>query len=588
MFNLSDIPGLGEKRISNLNEKKINSVNDLIFFYPINYLLLTPQFHKQNIFKIKVKLTTYIYSKKTGNQYLTFFSVEYQGKKYKCNSFNIRYVTNKFKKNDNVWLMGKYNSQHNIINVSGISYSEFPTIQPVYKRIPNISQKAVQRYINNAISMSKPKNLKYLNIIHNPKNIDELSDALFKLKVDEYRKYRDEIEQLKYLYNEQQNNFEFNKFEKITSILSEKKTKLTESQNNAFLKLLANFNSSKSRRILLKGDVGSGKSYIILAACLANTVNKQQSLIVLPTKILAKQMYDLMSQFSSSVQLITSSSKSFNNVDITISTIAIESCKYSFNNLSLLIFDEQQRFGVDLKENIIKKGDCLNVLEVTATPIPRTLTQSFYNLNHIIHIDFKRDNIKSSLILENNVQSIMEKIDSNKQLLIICPVIEPMGDRHSIIEIYEMLKSKNAKYINGSLAQQTIERRLSEFNDGMFNILISTSIIEVGINLNNLTQVLVLSSEHFGLSQLHQFRGRVGRLGQISNCYFQYGGNDSHVIEKLTYLTSNNDGDKISIYDMNNRGPGDVLGQNQSGDKNFKIFNPDVDFDVIDYVLKCY
>ena len=377
---------------------------------------------------------------------------------------------------------------------------------------------------------------------------------------------------------------------------------LTNDQTKTLKEINADLCSSTKMFRLLQGDVGSGKTIVSLLSAI-NTINSGfQVAVMAPTEILARQHFNLAKKIfpkDLNISLITGKSDykekkdilnklSKHKIDIIFSTHAIFQKKVIFKKLGLIIIDEQHKFGVNQRKKLSDKGgdDC-DVLLMTATPIPRTLTMTMYGDMDISIIREKPKNrkpIKTYSKIENKIDDVIKfiknEIKSGNQIFWVCPLIEESKklDHSSAIKKFEYLKEifpNEVSLLHGKTEIEEKEKILNKFLNNEFKILVSTTIIEVGIDFPNANTIIIENANKFGLSQLHQLRGRVGRGTKESTCILMFKSNLSENAKKrINILKNSNDGFKISEEDMKLRGFGDILGFKQSGIKNFKLADP--------------
>ena len=386
------------------------------------------------------------------------------------------------------------------------------------------------------------------------------------------------------------------------SIIDKLEFTLTQDQKKALQEINKDLNSTNKMFRLLQGDVGSGKTIVSLIAALNTIDSGFQVAFMAPTEILARQHYNLAKKiFSETIKIEIISGKSEykekkeilknlenNKIDIIFGTHAIFQKKVSFNKLGLIIIDEQHKFGVNQRKKLSDKGgvDC-DVLLMTATPIPRTLTMTIYGDMDISIIKEKPKNrkpIKTYSKLESKIDDILKfiskEINNGNQIFWVCPLIEESKklDHSSAIKKFEFLKKNYPEQVgllHGKTDIDEKEKILNDFLKNKFQILVSTTIIEVGIDFPNANVIIIENANKFGLSQLHQLRGRVGRGNKDSTCILMFKNNLSENAKKrINILKKTNDGFIISEEDMKIRGFGDVLGFKQSGIKNFKLADP--------------
>ena len=354
---------------------------------------------------------------------------------------------------------------------------------------------------------------------------------------------------------------------------------------------------------VLQGDVGSGKTIIALIASYLNCKSGYQSAIMVPTEILANQHFKnflkILYNTNINIEVLTGKTKlkdqkiireklKNNKIDILIGTHSLFQDKIEFYNLGLIVIDEQHKFGVKQRVNLSLKGtDNTDVVLMTATPIPRTLILTNYgdmNISTIKKKPFSNKNIttliKPSLKIDEVIKFINERLDKNDQVYWVCPLIDESEKLKltAAIKRYESLKKKisyNIGLIHGSLKKDEKEKIMQDFINGDIKCIISTTVIEVGIDNPNANTIVIENAERFGLAQLHQLRGRVGRSGNQANCILLYSSTISETGKKrLKIMKDSNDGFYISEEDLKLRGYGDIIGYQQSGEKNFMIADP--------------
>jgi len=380
---------------------------------------------------------------------------------------------------------------------------------------------------------------------------------------------------------------------------------LTEDQNNALNKIIENLSASTRMNRLLLGDVGSGKTVVSYGAVYGNFLSEYQSAFMAPTEILAKQHFETAKEFlgkyNIKIELITSSTKAkeknqiYENLkngttNLIIGTHALLNSNIEFENLGLVITDEQHRFGVRQRENLKNKGNTPDILYLSATPIPRTYALTIYGDMDISQIQSRQEGrlpIKTELIKNKNIQKVLlhmlEEIKKGHQIYVISPLIE---GEETELKTTEELKENIEKAFNNKIKTNIIhgklksvekEKIMNDFKNKAFPILISTTVIEVGIDIKNTTMIVIFNAERFGLSTLHQLRGRVGRNNLQSYCYLI--SDSTH--ERLKTLETEHDGFKIAEVDFKLRGHGDIFGTLQSGDMIFKYADLKEDYELL-------
>tara|TARA_Y100000766_G_scaffold181054_1_gene155419 strand:- start:2757 stop:3974 length:1218 start_codon:yes stop_codon:yes gene_type:complete len=353
---------------------------------------------------------------------------------------------------------------------------------------------------------------------------------------------------------------------------------------------------------LLQGDVGSGKTIIAIASLLIVVEKDLQGAFMVPTEVLAEQHYKNLIKFLNpllvSVELLTGNTpqkkrkeilSNLNNglVDILVGTHALFEDKVIFNSLGMVVIDEQHRFGVTQRNRLLNKGNNPNLLSMTATPIPRTLALSLYgdlDISQITELPPGRIPIKTEIIFENNLEDLFKlvenEINNGKQAYVILPLIDDSEKMNlsSAKKVYKYLSEEvffnnNVGLLHGKLNSEDKNNIINSFLKNEINILVSTTVIEVGIDVPNASIMIIYNSERFGLSQLHQLRGRVGRGSHKSFCYLVTSNKNGSENKRLSVLKKSNDGFYIAEKDLELRGPGQLLGYKQSGLPDFVLDN---------------
>ena len=627
--DISALKGVGAKTAKLLKKKNINNIFDLLWRLPKSYtdrsflskvnelrighnqtLSIVPQ--KYLFPRVRKLPNRVICSDETGEMDCIFFN-SYEG-----------YIRKILPLGKEITISGKisyFNNKYQLTNPKYISENSSLIKQKhnKYSLTEGVSEKLYNKIINQIIDKlpvlkewhSKEILKKFDNIswnesikqLHKPENIGSYEKKYYqRLAYDEIfstflvnSEIRKKIKKIK----KKNKLIDLKKQNKIISKLD---FRLTSDQNKTLDEINKDLNSSTKMFRLLQGDVGSGKTIVSLLSAF-NTVNSgYQVAIMTPTEILARQHFNLAKKiFTKDISLELLSGKSENNekkkilynlknqkVDIVFGTHAIFQKKVIFNKLGLIVIDEQHKFGVNQRKKLSDKGgnDC-DVLLMTATPIPRTLTMTIYgdmDLSIIKEKPKSRKPIKTYSKLENKkddvIKFIKKEILVGNQIFWVCPLIEESKklDHSSAVKKYEYLKKlfpNQVSILHGKTDMEDKERVLKDFLENKFKILVSTTIIEVGIDFPNANVIVIENANKFGLSQLHQLRGRVGRGNKDSTCILMFKSNLSQNAKKrINILKGTNDGFIVSEEDMKIRGFGDILGFKQSGIKNFKLADP--------------
>lgn len=628
---LEDLKGIGPKTISNLNDINIYTVNDLLTNYPFKYNVYKPEVLNIQDLNETVVLTGEVYSSPKvfyikGNLNRLSFKFNTSNKLINVTIFNRAFLKQHLNINSTITVIGKYNLKTNTLTANDIKLIPILklTIEPVYHLSQKIKKSAYKKILSTILSSDFkcdsyiPSYIeeKYKFItkrdailnIHNPKNLDMLKASRLYLIYEELFCFM-----IKIIYLKNKNNDSVNRivktydYEKLNNIISKLPFKLTDQQVNALEDIKNDFNLPTRMNRLIMGDVGSGKTIVAFLALYVNYLAGFQGVLMAPTEVLAKQHYqNMLSLFGNlmRVDIITGSVKKvdkikiFNkikngDIDILIGTHALLNEDIAYKNLGLVITDEQHRFGVNQRRILQEKGNDVDVLYLSATPIPRTLALTIYGDMSISQIKSKpadRKEIYTKLVKNKDIKTVLEamvnEIKLGHQIYVVAPLID---DEESSLDSVITLENKlnvafNKKIpmglLHGQMKNSQKDEIMNNFTNGKIKILISTTVIEVGVDVANATMMVVFNAERFGLATLHQLRGRVGRNNLQSYCYLI---SDSDT-ERLKVLEESNDGFYISEQDFKLRGSGDVFGVKQSGEQTFKIANLNRDYKIL---VKC-
>ena len=629
LSDLSTLKGVGSKTMNLLKKKRINNIFDLLWKLPKSYtdrslsskikdlrigenqtVTVTP---KKYLFpRIRNLPNRVLCSDETGELDCVFFN-SYEGyiKKIlplgkqitisgKINSFRNKYqLTNpKYISEDSTIIKKKYNTYSLTEGISEKVYNKI--ISQIIYKLPILEEWHSKNILDKFDNISWNDSIKEL---HKPENIGKYKKKFYqRLAYDEiFSTFLVNSEIRKKIKKIKKKNKVID-LEKQKRLIDNLEFSLTKDQLKVLKEINKDLCSSTKMFRLLQGDVGSGKTIISLLAAL-NTINSGfQVALMAPTEILARQHFNLAKKIfpkNLSVQLISGKSNSndkkdiinkllTHKIDIIFGTHAIFQKKVNFKKLGLIIIDEQHKFGVNQRKKLSDKGgpNC-DVLLMTATPIPRTLTMTVYgdmDLSIIKEKPKTRKPVKTYSKLENKIDDIIKfikkEINLDNQVFWVCPLIDESKklDHSSAVKKFEYLKKifpNQVCLLHGKTNLDEKEIILNNFLEKKFMILVSTTIIEVGIDFPNANVIIIENANKFGLSQLHQLRGRVGRGNKDSTCILMFKSNLSENAKKrLNILKQSNDGFVISEQDMKIRGFGDILGFKQSGIKNFKLADP--------------
>ena len=628
LSNINSLNGIGTKTANLLKKKNINTIFDLLWNLPRDFIDRS-NIRKVNELEIGKVQTLKVLIKKYNFPRLRNLpnrvTCEDNTGKIDCVFFNSYegYIRKILPLNKEVTISGKinnYNKKYQIINPTHIS-SDMNSIKKIhskYSLTDGLNEKKYQQIINHVLNnlpdlkewlsdniINNFNNISWKDSIiqlHDPRNYNKKGNFLNRLIFDEIlsnflisSSIRRKIKKIKKV----KKNFD----EKpINSIMKKIDFQLTKDQLNSISEINNDLRSDRKMFRLLQGDVGSGKTIVSLIASLNVIQSKFQVAFMAPTEILAKQHFNLAKKILNNdikIQLLTGKTEyserkiilknlSNGSINLLIGTHSLFQDKVIYKKLGLIIIDEQHKFGVKQRKKLSDKaGKNCDVLVMSATPIPRTMIMTIYGDMDTSIIKSKpknRKDVKTYSKNEKNIKDIIKFVDTQinhgNQVFWVCPLIEESKkvDQQSSIKRYEILKKifKNkVGLLHGELDKVEKENILSSFLNKKIDIIVSTTVIEVGIDFPNANVIIIENANKFGLSQLHQLRGRVGRGSKESFCILMFKTNlSTNAKKRINILKSSNDGFKISEEDMKLRGYGDLLGFKQSGMKNFRLADP--------------
>lgn len=606
-------------------KKGINTIEDLLFDFPIKYDYFKVQPLRNAKLDESIILEGTIVSKVAIN-YLksklstVVFQLEVEGTKIRCTIFNRIYLKGKLNYGSVIRVQGKfYQSMNqftvsNLVLVDELSRDVIPTYRikeianekyfeillTAFRKYKNqIGETLPQAYLEKHQLLSLPETVR---ILHFSDQLEEIDQAKKRMQYEELLQYQVSMKYLHYMRQKETNCPAICYQEEVLTQLRQKLSyELTPDQDKAIAAILKDLSAPYAMNRLLQGEVGSGKTIVAVMALLATVSGGFQAALMCPTEILSKQHFatlqDLLQDFSQiQIGLLTGSTSqkerkeilqklASNEIQIMVGTHALFQKDVEYFNLGTVIADEEHRFGVRQRVLIKNKGLDVNYLKMSATPIPRTLAISAYgdtDISIIKTMPKNRKAVVTKYVDKEHKKDVMahmkQELAIGHQIYVVTPLIEESEvlDTANATEIYENMKRyfegvATVGLIHGKLKPIEKEEIMQQFLEREIQILVATSVIEVGVNVPNATTILILGAERFGVAALHQLRGRVMRSDSIPYCFFVTTDHPTESsVERLKMVEQTTDGFALAEYDLKHRGPGEFFGEKQSGSMNFK------------------
>ena len=615
---------LTSKRVQILHELGLYTTDDLLMYYPYRYEVITTSAFSDWKIKDKVwfegEVVQLPRSWRKGRLVTTTFQVRFQEQILTVTIFN-RPWAKSLNLNQILTIQGVYQGN---CKVTAMSYDtkslvEHAPITPIYSIKDGIRQKTLQTIIHSVLNQLHdeiiddipeefrqayrllPLKLAY-RCIHIPSSMNEVQAAVRTLKYAEFLRFFTAIQLMR--------STEGIRITKKPKIFSSKKIQqaiqslsfeMTADQRDTLEKILYDMGSTHAMYRLVQGDVGCGKTVVATLALYAAFLSGYQAAMLAPTEILARQHYqsvnEVLAPFGVKTEVLysaLSSSKkneilkdvASGKIDILIGTHSMIQDTVTFHKLGLTIADEQQRFGVAQRKALKQKGEQVDFLLMSATPIPRTLAASLFgdmDVSTIETMPAGRITPITTLIKENSFRTVLEDVKrlliSGRQLYVICAAVDENEEYHArnVYDTMESIQKLFPQYkvacLHGRMSTDEKQAIMQAFHDNDIQILVSTTVIEVGVNVVNATGMIIYDADRFGLSQLHQLRGRIQRGSEQGYCWLLTASQDERVLQRLEVLVKSNNGFEISYEDLRLRGPGDILGTRQSGVPDFILGN---------------
>lgn len=628
---ISAIKGIGEKTEKLFAKLGVFTVGDLIRYYPRGYDIYEEPVLISELEEGKIQtITGAIYGKVqvSPNRRMQVTSVQVKdiSGSIKAIWFRMPFLRNTLSSGGVITLRGQVVKRKNglVMEHPEIFYpadkyqEKLNTMQPIYPLTSGLSNNTVMKAVRQAVeeldltkeTLPKEIRLKYhlaeynyaIRGIHFPEDKEVFFHARERLVFEEFLEFIVSLRRLKESNDRNVNQYVINPRKEVNDFIKELPYELTNAQKKVWQEIEKDMNGEYAMSRLIQGDVGSGKTIVAVLALISVGLNGYQGAMMAPTEVLAKQHFESITelfeqyQIPLKVELLTGSMTAKEKreaykriqegeVQVIVGTHALIQAKVNYQNLALVITDEQHRFGVRQREIFAEKGNMPHILVMSATPIPRTLAIILYgdlDISVIDELPANRLPIKNCVVdtgyRDTAYKFIKNQVAEGRQCYIICPMVEESEhlEVENVVDYAAMLQETlgdaiKVDYLHGKMKQSEKDEIMERFGRNEIQVLVSTTVIEVGINVPNATVMMVENAERFGLAQLHQLRGRVGRGKYQSYCIFMTGSKAKETKERLDILNKTNDGFKIANEDLKLRGPGDLFGIRQSGLMSFRL-----------------
>lgn len=624
------------RRLEILASMNITTLEDLIYQYPYRYEVIEEKYPTDEDEHLIIEATVISPVKIFFKGKMSRMSFEVEDKylqHFQVSIFNRHFLRQHLKLGTTITIIGKcVNHRITASDIKIKPLQDISGIYPVYSLKEGITQKSFRQYVKKALSLLNhefddfiPEKYRIqhhlirkesaLYCIHFPENKKDVQEALKYLKYEEFLKFQLTMQLMKQQRTQEMGIAKDFDVTQLQSLILSLPFALTKDQQTAIKEIVEDLKSPQMMYRFLQGDVGSGKTVVSSVALYANYLAGYQGALMAPTEILATQHYQTLSRFFENtdvrIELLTGSLSlkekervyqaiQSGKADIVVGTHALFQKKVVYHNLGFVITDEQHRFGVMQRKALKNKGQQVDFLIMSATPIPRTLAISMYgdmDVSTIKTMPQGRLPVKTQYIHSSSMKPILKHLKSyltqGGQCYVICPLVEDSEnlEAKSASQIAEAMQKYfqtqyNVGLLHGQMKEDEKEKVMNGFLNNTIQILVSTTVVEVGVDVKNANMMVIYNAERFGMSQLHQLRGRIGRGQEQAYCYLMSSSSSKEAIERLKYLEKSHDGFEISLYDLKLRGPGEVLGQRQSGLPTFLVADIMKDFPILSIARK--
>lgn len=646
-MELSKLKGIGEKTEKLFNKAGVYNTDDLLMYLPRSYdvfkePVLINDIDSEGVYSLYLSVFSDVEQKTVKHLTITtVFAVDETGKKIKLTWFNMPFMKGSLRRGNRFIVRGRvihkgsfYSMEQPKLYTPAEYESKLGHMQPIYPLVKGLSNNIIIKAVTQCFALCDRKTYEYLpselifkydlmslddaiKYIHFPRTGSEMIAARKRIAFDEFFSFMMKMSALKASRVKAVNECVITEHEETVNLINNLGFELTSPQKQAYEEMMRDMSGDGVMNRLIQGDVGSGKTILAVLALVNAVLSGYQGALMAPTEVLAKQHYDYMCELFEEKHIgikpillvgsmtATAKKKAYEliasgEVDIIIGTHALIQSKVEYSKLGLVITDEQHRFGVNQRALLADKGTHPHVCVMSATPIPRTLAIILYgdlDISIINAMPVGRLPIKNAVVNEDYrpkaYKFIENEVIKGHQAYIICPMVEDSEISESenvtdyTIELRKSMPNLHIECLHGQMSADKKNDIMSRFSDKLIDVLVSTTVIEVGINVPNATVMLIENAEKFGLAQLHQLRGRVGRGKDQSYCIFVNTSKKEDVIKRLDIIGKSNDGFLIAEEDLKLRGPGDFFGVRQSGDMDFNVADIYTDADMLKKAKEC-
>ncbi|KID42163.1 ATP-dependent DNA helicase RecG [Fructilactobacillus fructivorans] len=631
--NVATLKGVGPKKIEALDDLGIRTVYDLLTYFPFRY----EDFRTKNLDEISDQQVVTLKGRVAVTPTVNFFGRRRSRLTIKLlvghdvipvTFFNQPWLKKQVETGDDILIYGKFDAnKKSMAGIKILKPGDGEKFGSIYPANHKITQNTIRQLVTEAydqyqdqiedfipdwiLQKYKLENLKsVITNMHFPKNHRAAALARRTAKFDEFFLFQMRMQTLKQQKEADASSVIIPKRSALQKFIAALPYRLTGAQDKVVTEILADLGRPYQMNRLLQGDVGSGKTVVAAIAIYAAVLAGKQAVIMAPTEILAEQhansLANLFENTKVNIGLLTGdTSRSARNellprikngeINLVVGTHALFQKEVKYQDLGLAVIDEQHRFGVNQRKAMREKGQATNVLSMTATPIPRTLSITAYGEMDVSVIDELpggRKPIKTAWIKNQQIETMLKfvrkRLNDGEQVYVVVPLIGESDavDMRNVTDTYQSFKAEFGDQhavglLHGQMNDEDKNEVMDAFKDNKIQVLVSTTVIEVGVDVSNASTIVIYDADHFGLAQLHQLRGRVGRGDQQSYCILIANPKNETGRKRMNVMCSSTDGFFISQKDLELRGPGDILGKNQSGVPTFKVGDPVVDINIL-------